>query len=117
MQNAEIRSVSSEHTIVKQFSDLWTSLREDDQISPQANVFSRDPTQEHYRQMIRQHKAWLESIQHEFPSPFTPYRIGVYIRYFNQTKYENYLDYHKRQFADTIALCSKWTLVDLYVEM
>ena len=48
--------------------------------------------------------------------PYTPYRIGVYIRYFNQTKYENYLDYHKQEFADTIGLCPKWQLVDFYVD-
>ncbi|MBQ3279544.1 MAG: recombinase family protein, partial [Clostridia bacterium] len=43
-------------------------------------------------------------------------RIGVYIRYYNQTKYENYLDYHKQQFQETIALCPRWTLVDFYVD-
>ena len=31
-------------------------------------------------------------------------------------KYENYLSYHKKQFADTIALCPKWTLVDFYID-
>ena len=39
-----------------------------------------------------------------------------YIRYFNQTKYDNYLSYHKKQFADTVALCPKWTLVDFYID-
>ena len=27
-----------------------------------------------------------------------------------------YLDYHKQQFADTIALCPNWTLVGFYVD-
>ena len=41
---------------------------------------------------------------------------GNSIRYFNQTKYDNYLSYHKKQFADTVALCPKWTLVDFYID-
>lgn len=66
---------------------------------------------------IHEHKAWLQMIRHERPNTERPYRIGVYIRYFNQTKYENYLDYHKKQFADAISLCPKWTLVDFYVDV
>ena len=65
---------------------------------------------------IAQHKAWLGSIRRERPTTNTPYKVGIYIRYFNQTKYDNYLSYHKKQFADTIALCPKWTLVDFYVD-
>ncbi len=65
---------------------------------------------------ISEHKSWLQSIRHEHPSTAVNYNIGVYIRYFNQTKYENYLSYHKKQFADTIALCPNWTLVDFYVD-
>lgn len=65
---------------------------------------------------IAEHKSWLQSIRHEHPSTATPFRIGVYIRYFNQTKYENYLSYHKKQFIDTIALCPKWSLVDFYID-
>lgn len=65
---------------------------------------------------LAEHKAWLSSIRHEKPSTNYPYKVGVYIRYFNQTKYDNYLAYHKKQFADTIALCPKWKLVDFYVD-
>ena len=65
---------------------------------------------------IAEHKSWLQSIRHEHPSTATSFRIGVYIRYFNQTKYENYLSFHKKQFADTIALCPRWTLVDFYID-
>ena len=39
---------------------------------------------------IAAHKAWLQSIRHERPSTSHPFKIGVYIRYFNQTKYDNY---------------------------
>lgn len=80
------------------------------------NVFRRNEKANKQRDMLRKHKAWLELIQHEYPMPYKHYRIGVYIRYFNQTKYENYLDYHKQQFIDTIALCPNWELVDFYVD-
>ena len=40
----------------------------------------------------------------------------LYIRYFNQTRHENYLDYHLKQFTDTIALCPKWELVEFYID-
>lgn len=51
-------------------------------------------------QKIVEHKAWLKSIRHEQPSPKHHYRVGIYIRYFNQTKHDNYLDYHIRQYQD-----------------
>lgn len=80
------------------------------------NPFAIDPAEEERRRAIAQHRAWMESMPHEYPNPEIPYRIGVYIRYFNQTKYDNYLDYHKKEFVDTIALCPYWTLVDFYVD-
>ena len=68
------------------------------------------------RAEIAQHKLWMDAIQHEYPMPYTPYKIGVYIRYYNQTKYEDYLTKHKQQFVDDIARCPKWTLVDFYID-
>lgn len=65
---------------------------------------------------VAEHKMWLEGVRKERPSPAKQYKIGVYIRFFNQTKYEDYLDFHKKQFTDTIALCPNWTLVDFYVD-
>ncbi len=67
-------------------------------------------------QLIAEHKLWLKSIRHERPSPSQHFRIGIYIRYFNQTKHENYLDYHVKQFIDTINLCPNWELVDFYID-
>lgn len=82
-----------------------------------SNVFRKENTQEReQRDRVRQHKQWLDEITHEYPMPYTQYRIGVYIRYFNQTKYENYLDYHKKEFIDTIGLCPNWKLIDFYVD-
>ena len=67
-------------------------------------------------QKIVEHKAWLKSIRHEQPSPKHHYRVGIYIRYFNQTKHDNYLDYHIRQYQDTMALLPNWDLVDFYID-
>ena len=69
------------------------------------NVFRNDVDDSKQRELIRKHRA---SLHH--------YRIGVYIRYFNQTKYEDYLNYHKKVFHDTIADCKNWELVDFYVD-
>ena len=66
--------------------------------------------------MLAQHKLWLNSIRHERPNVAYPYKVGIYIRYFNQTKYDNYLFYHKKVFSDAISLCPKWTLADFYID-
>lgn len=84
------------------------------EVTPQFSLLFEDESEQ--AQKIAQHKAWLQSIRHERPNVARPFRIGVYIRYFNQTKYENYLSYHKKQFADSIALCPRWTLVDFYID-
>lgn len=65
---------------------------------------------------LAEHKAWLQSIRHERPNTAHPYKVAVYIRYFNQTKHENYLDYHIKQFENTLSLCPKWELVGFYVD-
>ena len=59
---------------------------------------------------------WLRTIRKEYPSPNKRFKIGVYIRFFNQTKYEDYLDRHKDDFIKTIGLCPNWTLVDFYID-
>ena len=80
------------------------------------NVFRRDEEDAQLRELINKHRSWLDSFKHEYPLPYRHYRIGVYIRYFNQTKYENYLDYHKKQFEETISECPNWELIDFYVD-
>lgn len=65
---------------------------------------------------IALHKIWLQTIRRERPSTKKQFKIGVYIRYFNQTKHSDYLSYHKKQFRDTIELCPAWELVDFYVD-
>lgn len=97
-------------------TSMWEGIRHSNGEPPMPNPFALSPEEELRRRKIAQHKAWLASFPHECPSPYNHYRIGVYIRFFNQTKYSNYLDYHKQQFIDTIGLCPNWTLVDFYVD-
>lgn len=78
--------------------------------------FALDKNEQAKETKLAKHKAWLKSIRHETPNPSHPYRIGVYIRYFNQTKYENYLEYHIKQYQDTISNCPLWTIVDFYID-
>ena len=56
------------------------------------------------------HKATIQ-YSHIGRSPF-----AVYIRYFNQTKHEDYLSYHKQQFLDTIGLCPNWEFLGFYID-
>ena len=82
--------------------------------SPQFSmIFGEDSDQ---ARKIMLHKEWLSTVRHERPRTDIPFRVGVYIRYFNQTRYDNYLEYHKKRFEDTIALCPQWSLVDFYVD-
>lgn len=98
-------------------TSIWDTIRySDENENASSDPFKRDPAEEAKHRQIAKHKLWLASIPHECPSPYIHYRIGVYIRYFNQTKYPNYLDYHKQEFVDTIALCPNWTLVNFYVD-
>ena len=47
------------------------------------------PFQNEENSKLERHKKWLNTIAREYPSPQKSFNIGVYIRYFNQTKYEN----------------------------
>jgi len=115
----------SEEKHLEQMSMLPTNLFGEEVPTEQAsdvhyqeayNVFRRDEEDAQLRELINKHRSWLDSFKHEYPLPYRHYRIGVYIRYFNQTKYENYLDYHKKQFAETISECPNWELIDFYVD-
>lgn len=88
--------------------ELFQKMKEIEKVQPDIAACSLD--------MVAEHRRWLKSIRHERPSTAKNYRVGIYIRYFNQTKYENYLEFHKKQFLDTLGLCPNWTLVDFYVD-
>ena len=47
--------------------------------------------------LVAQHRQWLKTIRHEVPNPKVPFKVAVYIRFFNQTKYrdEEYLERNK----------------------
>ena len=81
-----------------------------------SNVLRRHIKENPKKAVLARHRLWMSSIPHEYPMPYTPYKIGVYIRYFNQTRHENYLEKHIQQYMDDIALCPQWTLVDFYVD-
>ena len=66
---------------------------------------------------LAEHRAWLKSIKHERPMPSHPFKVAVYIRYFNQTKYGNYLEKHKKQFLETINLCPRWEFIGFYIDV
>lgn len=88
-------------------------------IAPEAEMPSFDfllEEDQEQKGMLAEHRAWLKSIKHERPQPGHPFRVAVYIRYFNQTKYEDYLEFHKKQFLDTLRLCPVWTFVGFYVD-
>ena len=93
--------------------DVFSKLEEITAVTQFGEVFGDDTDK---AKQIADHKNWLRNIRHERPNVTHPFKVGVYIRYFNQTKYENYLSYHKKQFQDSIALCPKWEFVDFYVD-
>lgn len=65
---------------------------------------------------IAKHKAILQTFNKEYPNENHPFKVGIYIRYFNQTKYDNYLYYHKKQFMDRMVQCPMWEFVDFYID-
>ncbi|WP_294852276.1 recombinase family protein [uncultured Oscillibacter sp.] len=76
-------------------------------------VFEKETEQQ---TQLAEHRAWLKSIKHERPLPKRHFKVAVYIRYLNQTKYDNYLAFHKQQFTDTLGLCPNWEFVGFYVD-
>ena len=80
------------------------------------NVLRRHIKDNPEKALLARHRLWMNSVQHEYPLPYMPFRIGVYIRYYNQTRYDNYIEKHKQQFIDDISMCPQWTLVDFYID-
>ena len=91
-------------------SDLTVQNRESEQeVMPSFDFLLERETERNT--LLAEHRAWLKEIKRERPLPKTHYRVAVYIRYFNQTRYEDYLSAHKKQFLDTLALCPNWKFV------
>jgi len=96
-------------------SDLIKKGESDEiEVMPSFNFLLETETEK--QTMIAEHRAWLKSIKHERPLPQHPFKVAVYIRYFNQTKHDDYLEYHKQQFLKTIALCPNWDFMGFYVD-
>lgn len=66
------------------------TLREPALAQSGSNVLRRHIKENPKKAALARHRLWLDSIPYEYPMPYTPYKIGVYIRYFNQTRHENY---------------------------
>ena len=66
--------------------------------------------------LVAQHKQWLKTIRHETPNPKIPFKVAVYIRYFNQTKYDDYLERNKEVFRATLAQYPMWEFVGFYID-
>ena len=93
--------------------DIFNKMQQIEETPQFSLIFTEDSEQ---ARQIAEHKTWLQKIRRERPNTAHPYKVGIYIRYFNQTRHENYLDYHLKQFTDTIALCPKWELVEFYID-
>lgn len=89
----------------------FAKMREDLRVVPSDNGLSPK-----LREKIGKHKSWLDGISRETPSHDHPFRVGIYIRFFNQTKYEDYLDCHIGQFEEMLAQCPNWKLIDFYID-
>lgn len=93
--------------------DIFNKMQQIEETPQFSLIFTEDSEQ---ARKIADHKSWLQNIRRERPNTAHPYKVGIYIRYFNQTRHENYLEYHIKQFTDTIALCPKWELVEFYID-
>ena len=96
MEEYKKHEPAAESTMPVNQISMWDAIR-CGRTARQVSPFAINPLEEARRRLLAKHKLWLESLQHEYPSPYAHYRIGVYIRFFNQTKYGNYLLYHKHR--------------------
>ena len=94
--------------------DLMTTQEAEQEVMPSFNFLLAEECEQ--QTLVAEHRAWLKSIKHERPMPKHHFKVAVYIRYFNQTRYEDYLSVHKKQFLDTISLCPNWEFAGFYID-
>lgn len=101
-----------------QDSLLKTAASESDsQASSAAQSLSHNSADQSMQPLLRSpRRTLLSNLRGERPNPQQHYKVGIYIRYFNQTKHVDYLDYHVKQYQDTMALCPNWELIDFYID-
>lgn len=114
MNDEDLKSTQANEVIETQ-DDVQLTFQEEESERPQ-NIFRRHIVENPKKRLLARHRMWLDSLQHEYPLPFVSYKVGVYIRYHNQTKHPDYLQKHIDQFTDDIALCPNWTLVGFYID-
>ena len=101
-----------------QDSLLKTAASESDsQASSAAQSLSHNSADQSMQPLLRSPcRTLLSNLRGERPNPQQHYKVGIYIRCFNQTKHVDYLDYHVKQYQDTMALCPNWELIDFYID-
>lgn len=101
-----------------QDSLLKTAASESDsQASSAVQSLSHNSADQSMQPLLRSPcRTLLSNLRGERPNPQQHYKVGIYIRYFNQTKHVDYLDYHVKQYQDTMALCPNWELIDFYID-
>lgn len=101
-----------------QDSLLKTAASESDsQASSAVQSLSHNSADQSMQPLLRSPcRTLLSNLRGERPNPQQHYKVGIYIRYFNQTKYADYLNYHVKQYQDTMALCPNWELIDFYID-
>ena len=82
----------------------------------EADSMSIETYSNEHEQLIDEHRNWLKMIRRERPSKARHFKVAIYIRYYNQTKYDNYLEYHKKQFLDALSLVPNWSFVGFYID-
>lgn len=101
-------------------SETWNQIvvseSEDEAFSMTRDLHRNFAEQSMQKSERSSNRALLNGLRGERPNPKQHYKVGIYIRYFNQTKYADYLDYHVKQYQDTMALCPNWELIDFYID-
>lgn len=61
-------------------------------------------------------RHWMQGVQRQRPVAEQSFRVAVYIRYYNQTRHHDYLEYHKKQYLQTLSSCPNWAFQGFYVD-
>ena len=65
---------------------------------------------------LAEYRASMLTRKRERPNPNLHLRVAVYIRYFNTTEHENYLDVIKSRYDTVFSVCKNWEFVGFYVD-
>lgn len=65
---------------------------------------------------LAEYRANMLTRKRERPDPNLHMRVAVYIRYFNTTEHENYLDVIKSRYDAVFAVCKNWEFVGFYID-